>query len=442
MKKLILWTAFLSVPAFAADLPYVDADFGCITQAQADRYVKDFGIDARSFGGVELCRGDVDTKKLFNDLLIVEAGQFANSGQNNLIRGFVPGDQYYPWLRSMTRGIRRGQDVPYATAYNSGGYFTMQDGWAKLSTLGRVGTVVHEARHTEGYRHYPCNQGSYAGASTSACDRDYQTGGSHAVEMEYYARVTVQGRNFHPVYKSMARLMAMARANFVFNQAVLRPREAILAVTKGTSVPVLFDRGQAAVREAPSVTGWLKRTSFGAAIFNGARAFSIEMYERTGVNAVIPDAYSYFKLISETGEPVKDFEEYDVGVKRYAVVLRRDDSVAAYRFPQGEWGPARPAGLRVARTATTLENGTKGFFLISDAGAIHPFDGERSQTGAAIGSWNPNVVNVALDEAKRPVVLNADGRLRLNGADWAPAGNNVWADVTNVPLYDAFDVVK
>ena len=231
---LFIFALSLSVSARAAgsDLPYQDGDFGCIAKAEADRYVRDFGIDLNSFGGLELCNPAKDTKKLFNDLQLIEKAEFAPDASHNLIRAFVPYQSYYSWMKSETRGMERGNDVPYATAYNSGGYFTMQDGWAALSTLGRVGTVIHEARHTEGYRHYACSHGPYGASSTPGCDTSYSQGGSHAVEMEYYARVVLDAKNLHPVYKSMARLMALGRTNFVFNETPIRKREALLGLAR------------------------------------------------------------------------------------------------------------------------------------------------------------------------------------------------------------------
>lgn len=444
---ILLFSLLMAIPqGRAADMAYKDEDFGCVSQDLANRYTKDFGIDTRSFGGMELCRNDVDTKKLFNDLQIVEAGTFASGGSNNLIRGFVTDSNYYAWLKSMTRGMRRGNDIPTATAYNSMGYFTMQDGWRTLSTLGRVGVVIHEARHTAGYRHYPCNQGPYAGVRMDGCDRDYQTGGSHSVEMEYYARVQVQGQNFHPAYRSMARLMAMARANFVFNQPVMNRREALLAVDQTNGNAVLFDRGQAVVRPLPNARGVLKRTSFGAVLFDGLKAISLEMYGSDPSRTPIKDDYSYFKLLERPTQPLKDLEEYDLGVKRYLVGINGNDTVANFVFGQGNWGPARSVGVQIARTATTLADGRKGYFLIEPNGAIRPFDADRGQVGASVGTWDSSLVNVALDDGGRPVALRTDGRLfSWNGQDWSewlPGKAGRWSNVVNVPLYDAFDVSK
>ena len=87
-----------SLGVFAQDMPYADKDFSCIPQADANRYINDFNINTNSFGGKEFCNSKVDTKKLLNDLYLVEKGQF-KSGDNLLIKNFV-GPQYYNWLKS------------------------------------------------------------------------------------------------------------------------------------------------------------------------------------------------------------------------------------------------------------------------------------------------------------------------------------------------------
>ena len=134
MKFLIIPMLF-SLNLSAQDMPYLDTAFACTDPADAERYIRDFNIDVPSFGGMELCNSQVDTKKLLNDLEILEKGRFSADGSNKFIRGFVAANNYYNWMKGETRGVERGQDVPYATAYNSGGYFTMQDGWAKRSCL-------------------------------------------------------------------------------------------------------------------------------------------------------------------------------------------------------------------------------------------------------------------------------------------------------------------
>lgn len=431
--------------SFAQTLPVQDGDFDCLSREDAERYVKDFSIDVASFGGWELCQAGKDTKKLFNDLTLIKKGTFRKGDSGNtLIRGFIPQDKYYPWLKSQTRGVSRGNDLPFATAYNRMGYFTMQDGWAQLSTLGRVGVMIHEARHTAGYRHIPCLTGPYAGSSTAGCDKDYGYGGSHGVEMEYYSRVQLLGTNFHPVYQTMARLMAMGRANFVFNSPILRAKEALLAMPEGSADPILFYEGKALHREGPRRVGVLKRTSFGATIFGDLKAFAIDLYRSSGFDADLPDVYSYYKLLERTAGGLQDFEEYDAGNKRYAVSLDEENKIATYNFPSGRWNPARATGFQVVKTATTLPSGERGYFLIDSERRVFPFDADRNSLGPARAEiWPEQIETVARDEQGRSVVLRSDRTLwgATSEGNWTPYLSGRWSSIISVPVYDAYEVL-
>jgi len=454
-KKIVLFISLLmAIPllvsvARAADIPYQDAEFACLTRAEAERLVADFKIDVSSFGGMELCNSNIETKKLFNDLQILELGRFETGAPNKFIRNFVDAHNYYSWLKQETRGVRRGNDVPYATAYNSGGYFTMQDGWAKLSTLGRVGTFVHEARHTAGYRHITCNQGSYQGSSVFGCDSTYNYGGSHAVEMEYYARVSVQGANFHPVYKKMARLMAIARSNIFFNTAVINKREAVLALTADHTEAHLFDNENWYVREVPQANmiagSRLKRTSFGAVLFDGIKAFSIELYQNSGFSDVVSDSYSYYKLLTEKNDQVKDFEEFDVGTKRYAVKITKANKLVSYEFPNGRWGKEQVVPVEVSHVSTAMLGQTQaGLYIIGKAGEIYSYQPQTQKLSLQSTRWNNEIKEVIVFKGQN-LVLNNNGQIQILSANglvpWT-ATNNLYSGLIAAPVYDGFEVIK
>ncbi len=445
----MLITIFLSAGFFvnAQNIPYKDTDFNCFTQAEANRYVKDYNVDVESFGGMELCDAQVDTKKLLNDLLIIEKGLFVETATTNpFIKSFVDSKNYYSWMKSQTRGVKRGQDVPYATAYNSGGYFTMQDGWAKLSTLGRVGTVIHEARHTAGYSHIPCNQGTYQGSSVAGCDRNYSYGGSHAVEMEYYARVAVQGQNFHPVYKKMARLMAIARSNIFFNTPIIQTREAVLALSADRQSSKLFDKGEWVDREVPFVDGRLKRTSFGAVIFNGAQALTIELYQNSGFADLITDTYSYFKLLLEVQQPVKDFEEFDEGSKRFVVKITADNKLVPYDFPNGQWGREVSLPFAVLQISkSVIGQSLPGLYLISTSGEIYNYQGTTKKLTKLNVLWNTDDQEVVTYKGQN-LVLKTNGQILVSKTTgfepWTETRDTAFAGLVTVPVYDGFEVVK
>jgi hypothetical protein len=440
---IVLAGTTLSVATASADpLAYNDTDFGCTPQTQADQYIRDFSVNTESFGGEELCNSQVDTKKLLNDLDIIENGKFDATKSNLLIKGIIPADEYYTWMKSQTRGMDRGNDVPYATAYNSMGYFTMQDGWAASSTLARVGTVIHEARHTAGYRHYPCTHGPYMNIRVDGCDQDYAQTGSHAVEMEYYARVSVAGQNFHPVYKAMARLMAMGRTNFVFNASPIVAHEALVAMDDKAQAPVLFDAGKKLLREGTDFVGHLKRTSFGVALFNGLQAVALDMYELTGARAHVQDDYSYFKLLKmKPLGTLKDMEEFDKNQKRYVAYITGDNQVATYNFGQGTWSPAVATNVDVSRTVTTLPSGEQGYFLIAKSGEVQSLDPETKQVTSTGKTWDAQVIQAAVISGKT-MVLKTDGAIYTKAADGQEAvfDQGPYSEMISIPLYDAFEV--
>ena len=443
--RLFLLSFFAVGFAHAADIPYKDADFGCISETDAARYVADFKIDEKSFGGHELCKDEVDTKKLFNDLAIIEKGEFDTDSQNKFVRGFVDLKNYYGWMKGETRGVARGQDIPYATAYNSGGYFTMQDGWAKLSTLGRVGTIVHEARHTAGYRHIRCTQGPYQGSTVDGCDTTYNYGGSHAIEMEYYARVAVQGKNFHPVYKKMARLMAIARSNIFFNTPVIKAREALLALNADRTAAKLYDNGTWIDREIPKVAGRLKRTSFGGVLFDGLNAMAVELYKNSGFADAVKDTYSYFKLLNEKTGPVRDFEEFDSGIKRYAVKIGSSNTLASYSFPNGAWGADVQLPFEVAFLSTAIPGSAqKGLYLVGQNGELATYTPETQRLTAVPGKWDAQVSESVVFQTKN-LVLRNNGQIFVQSA----AGMTPWEEapgtysgLITTPVYDGFEVNK
>lgn len=442
---LILFTNF-SYAGPATDLPADDQDYGCISQQKAQQYTQDFEINISSFGGNELCDSSKDTKKLFNDLQIIEGGQFTSSGQNLLIKNFIPADKYYTWMKSMTRGIERGNDIPFATAYNSGGYFTMQDGWALLSTLGRVGTVIHEARHTGGYYHIQCTFGPYANSTVQGCDRDYSYGGSHAIEMEYYARVSTQGSNFHPVYKSMARLMAMGRTNFVFNKSPIQKKSALVAINEMSEGLVYFQKNMKTFEiQHPELR--LKRTSFGATLLDGLQALAIDIYQNAGFQRNVIDDYSYYKLLKQDRgqglQPMKDVEEVDLGNRRYFFFMNQQNQVASYVFPKGALSQFAQAPNQADRFITALPDGSEGIYVITNQNEIYSMNPDTLKMTKLSMQYPADLKSVTKFEGQT-LLLNQRGEVLVqNGKDlirYNPFQNSSIKQLVSAPVYDAFEV--
>ncbi|MCC7402756.1 MAG: hypothetical protein IT288_00025 [Bdellovibrionales bacterium] len=453
MPKGSIFLLFMSIVSLSAtpswagkgpkpgDLPAFDADFACTAQEAATRYQRDFSIDLASFGGNELCRSEIDTKKFYNDLQLVEEGRFGGSATNVFIKNFVDRDRYYPWLASMTYGVRRGHDVPWATAYNSGGQFTMQDGWTKLSTLGRVGTVIHEARHTEGYSHRACRQGPYSNTNLPGCDQSVGEGGSHGVEMEYYARVALQGVNFHPAYQAMARLMALGRANFVFNQLPMVRQEPLLALTQDQAL--LVTPQETLQASLPPHQGFaLKRTSFGATFFNGSEAIALDLYGQDTEAYPLADDFSYFKIIQMPQHvPAVDIEEFDVTTRRFLVSLDAQGNLRNFVFKDAQW--SRPVQVRgAARLVTVAPNGSTGLFVIKTDGKLCSFDASRMSCTDLNGVMWPTDTKAFAHFGTTLVQLKSSGQVleAISGQAFAPLQNAAIDQFTTVPVYDSFEL--
>lgn len=469
----IVMTGFLAVCllslgglalAGTSQLPVKDGDFGCIPQAQADRYIQDFSIDTQSFGGVELCKPEVDTKKLFNDLRLIEEGKFEGKGTNLLIRGFLQADKYYTWMKGQTRGIERGNDIPFATAYNSGGYFTMQDGWAILSTLGRVGTVVHEARHTAGYSHVPCTAGPYMGTSVSGCDTTYEYGGSHAIEMEYYARVAVLGTNFHPLYQSMARMMAMGRSNVFFNKSPIQRKMAVMAKTHDGRGVLVFNN-QSFSRNLPvTSTGHLKRTSFGATWFDQAQGIALDVYKPFSMNLMDGqfvandlneeqsndyslDDFSYFKLLRQDrgqGHDILDAEEFDIGLQRYFMVLNSKAEMNSYVFPEGKWRGYAKAPSQSGQFRAISPEGSEKIYFVADNRDVFELNPGNLQYSKQSWTWPQDFTSYAKTQSE-VLGLSTKGEVfsiqKGQPTQAFPALQGMQVDdLISVPTYDAFEV--
>ncbi|RZA07315.1 MAG: hypothetical protein EOP11_08045 [Proteobacteria bacterium] len=441
----VLALLFSFSPALAADLPHLDKDFTCLDAKQAARYVDDFSIDVGSFGGLDLCDNARDTKKLLNDIYLIDKTEFGAEVNHPFVRGMVDRDQYYSWMKSQTRGVNRGHDIPFATAYNSWGYFTMQDGWAALSTLGRVGTIIHEARHTAGYRHYACDHGPYAASRVAGCDTSYEQGGSHAVEMEYYTRVILEAKNLNPVYKSMARLMALGRSNFVFNKTPMKTREGLLA--RDGAKLTLIDGEKVVDRTGPAVAPdfRLRRTSFGASLVSGTKARALDLYDAETSAVEKSDDYSYYKqfqIARPTGPgSFKAIEEYDVGNLRFLVVLDNENRVHSYDFPNGVWHDPVTAPRGTTGFVTTAPGGQRGLFAKINDASLVPFDASRLSFAAPLAERFPEDALSYAYLGKTLVRLSSDGRATeaASGAPLAKLGQT-YTDLINVPLYDAYEV--
>lgn len=447
----ILYILGFTLPTYSQiqSLPYLDNQAGCFAATSANKYITDFKIKVDSFGSLELCNFNSDLFRILNVISIVERGQFQGGGLGGLVGGFIDPANYYSWTSQQIRSLHRATTDPLSISTNRGGVFTIQTAWSKLSTLGRVGNLIHEARHTAGFYHSDCKSGPYEGLTADGCDKDFNSGGAHAVEMEYLARVATQGINFHPVFKSMARLMAMARANFVFNKSPIKKREALLVQTTNGQY-FLLDQGRWVNRTSIRLpidgsSSVLKRASMGATLLTDSRAYAIDLYENLGAAESTIDTYSYFKFLLNSNFDVLDFEEFDIGPRRYVAWITHKNYFQLYDFNQGSWGKSRPLSFNFVRTSTGLPDGKQGYFLIDATGNIMSFDHRQGNFISIKTKWNANMKAVSHVNGQVYALMN-DGKLySLVNKQWIenhlPQGQNA-NQIVSVPLYNVFKVLE
>jgi hypothetical protein len=202
--------------------------------------------------------------------------------------------------------------------------------------------------------------------------------------------------------------------------------------------------GQVVQREVPQKAGVLKRTSFGGVVFDGRQAFAIELYGNNHNNTPIEDTYSYYKLLSRGVNPVFDFEEFDVPPKRYSVQMKTNHTFQFFNYPNGDWNREANLNFQAQRSATRLENGQTGLFLIDAQGSIYPFNVQSLNVGSPLSvKWNPNHVDIANYNGKT-LILKTDGVIyekQDNGSEvvWS-LGKDHYSALINTPVYDGFAV--
>lgn len=410
-------------------LPVLEDQFGCLNADWAAKQEKALHVDVQSFGGREVCRPEADYKKLMTSMLIINMGQFGQkpSQPNIFNRDTVPLD-YGKFVTENTYSIQRGQDIPYATAYNDMGNVTVQDAWNKLAILGRVGTLIHEARHTKGYYHIRCNHGPYGETNVAGCDSTLEYGGSHAVEMEYYARVLDQGLNFHPLYRTMSRLMLLARAPLFFNKSPIQFRPTMVLSLKDATVIVRADG--TTVRRQPILRSQnaemrLKAVTHGTVMadFKNHQFAAVDIRGDGGVTPYTQEDYSYFKFFRDIRFADRrwlDAEEADLGKTWAFLAIDLEGHVLRYKYDEGDFSRTKNAFEKVSAKFYSLSNqepgvrflrsdadGNSGVFLLTKSGKLMKYDGSR---------WSPAKafdfpVKTAWSMAGKAAAVGEDGTL-------------------------------
>lgn len=91
----------------------------------------------------------------------------------------------------------------------------MLDGGASVSGLAM--TLVHEARHMDGFKHVKCTHGIFMSLSYPECDRSFEEQGSHAFQLSYLLKLHKTLKNDGDKFK--VRMLIVHTVEYAFNDA-------------------------------------------------------------------------------------------------------------------------------------------------------------------------------------------------------------------------------
>jgi hypothetical protein len=272
------------------------------------------------------------------------------------------------------------------------------------------------------------------------CDESVSAGGSHGVEMEYYARVHLQGANFHPAYQAMARLMLLARSNFVFNESPAMAKDALLVRTESG----LIRLDESGLTRLPMPAGVqsdaiIKRTSLGATLLalpNGAWALDLVKPDPA---ITLSDDYSYYKLLKMTPpSDLTDMEEFDFGLRRFLYAADDLGHIFSFVFGQGTWTQSTTP-KKVSSLMTNDPSGRAGLFALFADATYCPIQAPSLQCAEAPIPW-PAMAKKVVEYKNTVLKLGPDGKVYDSmGTPWSDLDGETVLDLVVIPEYSVFD---
>ncbi|KHD87023.1 MAG: hypothetical protein OM95_16720 [Bdellovibrio sp. ArHS] len=150
-------------------------------------------------------------------------------------------DYFFSRIKEVRNGSNCGPAMAYVVWNNPAMYLcpVMQDSaYSSVTTL--VGTMMHEARHVDGYGHEKCEEGQYKGQRF--CDKAITDKGSYAVSIEVFSKLAVSARNIHPSLKQLSLDWALLYTDQFINKFTNVKPIALLQEDSGNTY--IFDGSQ------------------------------------------------------------------------------------------------------------------------------------------------------------------------------------------------------
>lgn len=218
IKLTFLWAVFLGSLASAQEvlLPDTHDEMPCFGSQQVEIWKTEFKIDVASFPmGNYYCDNAHPLKKILNIFQYLQAQKFEGTSLlGTFEKGFVQ-SSYWDFVKSRIKKIQYNNSAEfyYMATNDEEGNLNIYPGLFLIPLVGQVASLIHEARHFDGFHHLECQEGLYKGKM--GCDLKYEDAGSYAVELEYALRVLHKGSNFSQAAKDIMsnKLIPLRRDN-------------------------------------------------------------------------------------------------------------------------------------------------------------------------------------------------------------------------------------
>jgi hypothetical protein len=202
------------------------------------RFEADLGINYKTFSAQ---RDDLsttaDSRRVNNALAFLKFIEFENQPE-----GLVQ-ENYYDFINDRINAVIRSSGAKQPNVLAQASVFTdstalkfrpsqmeIFDAGVNRGLFELMGTLVHEARHIQGFHHVDCKNDT----RKNACDPNFAFGGSWAVAAEFGARVALFSTNSSQFIKTIARLYAIELAVANLNTPALSPEKSLIVQTENS----------------------------------------------------------------------------------------------------------------------------------------------------------------------------------------------------------------
>lgn len=176
---------------------------GCLDESAISSIKEKITLDGEGWEAFDPCDSKSNTYKMWESLILIKEIVVSKDkvDMGPLNQEILPTDFWGYFTDHVSTIVNESECKPNIVAYVYGmwndrvvhvcPYFYTDS----FNTYVRAETILHEARHFEGYSHVACTRGPRAGDGGRNCDNNIQEKGSYAVTIESLAKMAIMAEN-------------------------------------------------------------------------------------------------------------------------------------------------------------------------------------------------------------------------------------------------------